>query len=95
MKAKQMRLIGAYIFILVGVLIGCATTYLFSSNPLRMLPNIVLGIIGSFFGLFLRDIFDLTMGGKLTGALLAAVLGALVLTVVGNLFYNIMFRKDA
>ncbi len=88
-----MRLLGSYIFIFVGVLIGCGSTYLFSSNPLRMLPNIALGIIGSFFGLFVRDIFDLTMGGKLTGALLAAALGALVLTVAGNLVYNIMTRK--
>lgn len=90
-----MRLIGPYIFILVGVLIGCATTYLFSSNPLRMLPNVVLGVVGSFFGLFLRDIFDVTMGGKLSGALLAAALGALLLTVAGNLVYNIMTGKDA
>lgn len=89
-----MRFIGSYLFILVGVLIGCATTYLFSNNPLRLLPNIVLGIIGSFFGLFLRDIFDVTMGGKMSGALLAAALGALLLTVAGNLAYNIMTGKN-
>lgn len=89
-----MRFIGSYLFILVGVLIGCATTYLFSNNPLRLLPNIVLGVIGSFFGLFLRDIFDVTMGGKMSGALLAAALGALLLTVAGNLAYNIMTGKN-
>ena len=88
-----MRLIGPYIFIFVGVLIGCATTYLFSNNPLRMLPNIVLGVLGSFFGLFLRDILDITMGGKLSGALLAAAIGALALTIVGNLIYT-MLRKE-
>ena len=88
-----MRLVGPYLFIFIGVFIGIATTPLFSGNPLRYLPNIVAGVIGSFFGLFLRDIFDITMGGKLTGALLAAALGALLLTVVVNVVYEIMSRK--
>ena len=82
-------------FILVGVLIGCATTYLFSNNPLRMLPNIVLGVLGSFFGLFIRDIMDVTLGGKLSGALLAAAIGALVLTIVGNLVYTMLRSKGS
>jgi len=61
---------------------------LFSNNPLRYLPNIVMGVAGSFFGLFLRDIFDVTMGGKLLGAMLAAALGAVLLTVIGNLLFE-------
>ncbi len=90
-----MRLIGPYMFVLVGVLIGCATTYLFSNNPLRMLPNVVLGVLGSFFGLFLRDIFDVTLGGKLSGALLAAAIGALIVTIAGNLAYTILVKRDS
>ena len=88
-----MRLIGPYLFIFIGVFIGIATTQLFSGNPLRYLPNVVAGVIGSFFGLFLRDIFDVTMGGKLTGALLAAAMGALLLTLIVNIGYEIMQKR--
>jgi len=86
-----MRLIGPYLFIFIGVFIGIATTRLFSGNPLRYLPNVVAGVIGSFF---LRDIFDVTMGGKLTGALLAAALGALLLTLIVNIGYEIMQKRN-
>lgn len=81
-----MRLLGPYLFIFVGVLIGLATTYLFK-NPLRAAPNVLLGIAGSFFGLWLRDIFDLRLGGNMTGALISAAVGALILTVVVNLVF--------
>jgi len=87
-----MRLAGPYLFIFVGFAIGAATTYLFSNNPLRLLPNFVMGVLGSFFGLFIRDIFDISAGGKMGGALIAAALGALVLTVAGNLIYMRMTR---
>jgi len=56
-----MRLIGPYLFIFIGVIIGIATTRLFSGNPLRYLPNVVAGVIGSFFGLFLRADRTLTV----------------------------------
>ena len=88
-----MRLIGPYLFILIGVVIGILTTRLFSKNPLRYLPNVVMGVMGSFFGLFLRDIFDVTMGGKLLGALLAAALGAALLTIIGNLLFERLFSS--
>lgn len=83
----MLRLLGPYIFVFVGVLIGCATTYLFK-NPLRIAPNIIAGILGSFFGLWLRDILDLKLGGNTSGALIAAALGALVFTVLINLLLN-------
>ena len=82
-----MRFLGPYIFVFVGVLVGIGTTYLFK-NPLRMAPNIILGIAGSFFGLWLRDVADLSLGGNLTGALLAATVGAIILTGIVNLVLN-------
>lgn len=88
-----MRLLGPYIFVLVGLLIGCATTYLFTSNPMRLIPNILLGIVGSFFGLWIRDIFDIDIGGNLSGALLAAAVGALLLTVPVNIFYSMRHQR--
>jgi len=79
----------------VGLLIGLVATRAFGSNPLRFVPNAVMGVLGSFFGLFVRDVLDITWGGKLGGAFVAVVLGALVLTVVGNLVYNALFlEKD-
>ena len=85
-----MRLLGPYLFIFIGVLIGFATTYLFK-NPLRLAPNLILGVAGSFFGLWLRDILDLRLGGNMTGALIAAAVGALVFTLAVNLFLG---RED-
>jgi len=82
-----MRLLGPYIFVFVGVIIGLITTYLFK-NPLRIAPNIILGILGSFFGLWLRDVLDLHLGGNTSGAILAAAVGALVFTVTANLILN-------
>lgn len=89
-----MRLIGPYLFVFVGVFVGLLTTRLFSKNPLRYLPNVVTGVVGSFTGLLTRDALDVSMGGKLTGALLAAFLGALVLTVVLNLIYEIVSGRN-
>jgi len=82
-----MRLLGPYIFILVGVFIGFLTTTLFQ-NPLRLAPNVIVGILGSFFGLWLRDILDWHLGGNLSGALIAATVGALVTTLALNLMLN-------
>lgn len=90
-----MRLIGPWLFVFVGLLIGLVTTRAFGSNPLRFVPNAVMGVLGSFFGLFVRDILDITWGGKLGGAFVAAVVGAVVLTVIGNLAYNaLILHKD-
>lgn len=82
-----MRLLGPYLFLILGLVIGIATTYLFR-NPMRLVPNIIIGIAGSFFGLWLRDIFDIHIGGNLQGAMIAAALGALTTTVLANLVYD-------
>ena len=83
-----MRLLGPWIFMFVGVAIGCITTVAFTGNPLRFAPNIIAGVVGAFFGLWLRDVFDITAGGNLGGAIIAAALGALLLTIPLNLFMN-------
>ena len=82
-----MRLLGPYLFLFLGLIIGIVTTYLFR-NPMRLIPNIIIGIAGSFFGLWLRDIFDIHIGGNLQGAMVAAALGALTTTVIANLVYD-------
>lgn len=89
----MMRLIGPWLFVFVGLVVGLATTRLFGSNPLRFFPNAVLGVVGSFFGLFVRDVLDIAWGGNLGGAFVAAVIGAVALTVIGNLAYNALFLK--
>lgn len=88
-----MRIFGPYIFIFVGLVIGALATFVFTSNPMRMAPNIVLGILGSFFGLWVRDVLDITAGGNMTGALIAAALGALLLTVPANIYMTIKNKE--
>ena len=88
-----MRLLGPYIFLIIGIAIGVATTYLFK-NPMRLIPNLAIGAIGSFFGLWLRDVLDIHLGGNLQGAMIAAALGALVATVGANLLYDRVFKTS-
>lgn len=87
MELIGMRFLGVYMFVLIGVLVGIGTTRLFK-NPLRTVPNVLIGIAGSFFGLWLRDVADWSMGGNMRGALLAATIGAVVSTVLVNLALN-------
>lgn len=87
-----MRLLGPYIFLIIGILIGVVTTYVFK-NPLRLIPNLAIGAIGSFFGLWLRDVLDIHIGGNLQGAVIAAALGALAATVGANLLYERLSGK--
>ncbi len=82
-----MKLLVPYVFILIGVVIGIITTKAFK-NPLRLAPNIIAGIVGSFAGLWVRDVLDVTLGGNLVGALIAVTLGALITTVALNLVLN-------
>jgi len=82
-----MRFLGPYLFILIGIAIGVATTFLFR-NPMRLIPNVAIGAVGSFFGLWVRDVLDIHAGGNLQGALIAAALGALVATLTANVIYN-------
>ncbi len=88
-----MRLIGPWLFVFVGLFVGLLTTRLFGSNPLRFPPNAVLGVLGSFFGLFVRDVLDINWGGNLGGAFVAATLGAVLFAVAGNLAYNAFARR--
>ncbi len=82
-----MKLLIPYAFVLIGVVIGIITTKAFN-NPLRLAPNIIAGIAGSFAGLWVRDVLDVTLGGNLSGALIAVTLGAIITTVALNLVLN-------
>lgn len=88
-----MRLLGPYLFLIIGIAIGVATTYLFR-NPMRLIPNVAIGAVGSFFGLWLRDVLDIHVGGNLQGAMIAAALGALVTTIGANLIYEKVFKDN-
>lgn len=82
-----MKLLVPYVFVFIGVIIGIVTTKAFD-NPLRLAPNILAGVVGSFAGLWIRDVFDVTLGGNLIGALLAVTLGAIITTVALNLLLD-------
>ena len=56
------------------------------------LPNIIIGILGSFAGLFFKDVFDIQVAGNLGGAMIFSALGALVFLLPANLLYRHLFN---
>lgn len=88
-----MRLIAPLLFVLVGVLVAVIVHALFPRSRLTLLHSALLGTAGSIGGIWLSDALDTLGVGVLNGALFPAVLGAVVLTVVGNTIGSLINRK--
>lgn len=86
-----MRLLGSSIFLLVGVVIGILVSKGFKRSTLGYVPNIALGILGSFMGLWFRDVLDIHIGGNLSGSLLFSAIGAITILLPVNIF---LFQED-
>ena len=86
-----MKLVGSFVFILIGIVAGVLISLVFREKHPGVLPNAVIGVLGAFFGLFIKDVFDVDVGGNLGGAMLFSALGALVLLLPVNLAYRRLF----
>ena len=84
-----MRLIIPLLIILLGTGCGVLVCTLFKHNAKHLKISALLGGLGSFIGLMLRDILDDTSGGLLGGAFLYAIIGAPLLAAAGNVFIRL------
>jgi len=83
-----MKLIIPAFIILLGMLAGAAVCSVFKETATGRKLSVLAGGLGAFIGLFVRDAMDITFGGPLFGALLAAIIGALILATITNLIFG-------
>ena len=80
-----MKLLIPVFIIALGMLAGAAVCSVFKETPVGFGLSVLAGGLGAFVGLVTRDFMDITFGGPLFGALLAAIVGAVVLAATANL----------
>lgn len=83
-----MRLIIPLFIILLGMLSGALVCKLFKETATGFRLSVIAGGFGAFVGLIVRDTLDISTGGDLGGALLAAILGAVVFSALTNIFFG-------
>ncbi len=80
-----MRMIFPAMLVLLGGLCGLVINKLVSDSKLPQPASALIGVIGAFAGLLIRDIADITLGNDLIATVIAALLGAAVLSLIANL----------
>ena len=68
--------------VIVGGVAGWLAGMIFSGKGLGMIINIVVGIVGAFFGTQLFKILKISIASGLVGSIIVATIGALVLLVL-------------
>lgn len=70
-----MRLIAPLLFCMIGAAAGAVVALLFRGHGTSLRTGALIGLVGGFAGLWLRDALDLELGGPLPGSLLAVLAG--------------------
>lgn len=83
-----MKLIIPAFIILLGMLAGAAVCSLFKETATGFRLSVLAGGLGAFAGLLVRDFMDIDYGGIFFGALLAAILGAVLFAAITNLLFG-------
>lgn len=83
-----MKLLIPAVIILLGMLTGVLVCQLFKETAIGFKLSVMAGGLGAFVGLLMRDVLDITAGGPLGGALMAAIGGAIVLSALTNLLFG-------
>ena len=83
-----MKLLIPVFIIALGMLTGAAVCSVFKETPVGFGLSVLAGGLGAFVGLVTRDFMDITFGGPLFGALLAAIVGAIILAAAANLLFG-------
>ncbi len=73
------------IFLVIGILVGWLAGVIVKGHGLGTLGDMVVGVIGSFVGGFIFDIFGLTSYGS-WGAFVTSVIGAVIFLFLVGLF---------
>lgn len=83
-----MKLIIPALIIVLGMLAGAFVCSFFKESATGFKLSVLAGGLGAFVGLLTRDFMDVSMGGNFIGAVLAALLGALLFAALTNLFFG-------
>lgn len=83
-----MRLLIPLFIIALGMLTGVVVCLFFKETSIGFKLSVLAGGLGGFAGLMIRDILDITTGGDLGGAMMAAVLGAALSAAVVNALFG-------
>ena len=69
------------LFLLIGLIAGWLASRIMRSGPYGLVGDLIVGVIGAFFGGWLFDVLGIALGG-LVGSLVIALVGAIVLLYV-------------
>ena len=69
-------------FLVVGLVAGWLAGVLVKDDGFGLIGDLVVGVIGAFFGGFLFNTFGVSIGGGLLGSIVVATVGAIVLLVI-------------
>ncbi len=69
-------------FLLIGLISGWLAGHIMQGGGYGIVGDIIVGMIGSLIGGFLFDILDIAAFGGTLGAIIMAVIGAIVLITV-------------
>jgi uncharacterized membrane protein YeaQ/YmgE (transglycosylase-associated protein family) len=83
-----MRLLIPLFIIVLGMLTGAVVCRFFKETPIGFKLSVLAGGAGAFVGLLVRDVLDITAGGELGGALMAAIFGAMVFAAAVNALFG-------
>ena len=72
--------------ILIGIAAGFLAGWIMKGRGFGWIINLILGIVGSFIGGWLFGVLGISLGTGLIGTLITAVIGAVVLIFIVNLF---------
>lgn len=81
-----MDLTSVLIILAIGAVAGWLAGLLFKGSGFGLLGNIVVGIVGGFFGSWLAPKVGVTFGGGVIGSILLSAAGAIILLIIINLF---------
>lgn len=87
-----MRLLIPLFIVLLGMGSGALICLLFNNINKGLKISAITGGFGAFAGLMMRDFLDDVSGGLIGGALLAAIVGAVVLSALLNVGMRIANR---
>lgn len=83
-----MRLLIPLFIIVLGMLTGAIVCLFFKETAIGLKLSILAGGLGAFAGLLVRDALDITTGGPLGGAILAAIIGASICAALVNALFG-------
>lgn len=83
-----MKLIGSGLFIIIGIVAAIIVTRRFGKKSAGYTVNIAVGVVASFAGLWLKDLFDIQLLGNLSGAVVFSTMGAFIALIPLNLIYK-------